>query len=150
MKIILTESVDNLGTVGDMVTVRDGYARNYLIPKSLAVLANSKNIKSIEHHKKALETKRLRAIAGAEELAREVEGTKLVFRRKAAEQHQIFGSVTNSDIEEALKAKGLNIDRKQIILEKAIKSLGKFPVTIKFQGGIKAMVNVEVEKEGEE
>jgi len=147
MKIILTESVDNLGTVGDVVTVRNGYARNFLIPKKMAILANPKNIKVIEHHKKALEKKRLRALAGAEELAGEVNGMKLAFKRKAAEQNQIFGSVTNIDIENELQKKGLKINRKQIILERAIKSLGVFPVTIKFQGGIKAQIQVEVEKD---
>lgn len=150
MKIILKETVENLGTVGDVVTVKDGYARNYLIPRGLAILADPRNVKVIEHHRRALEKKRLRELAKAEEIARALEGTRLTFRRKASDQGQLFGSVTSLDVESALQEKGFSITRKQIVLDHAIKSLGEFPVTVRLQGGVKAGIEVTVEQEAEE
>ena len=149
MKIILRESLENLGTVGDVVSVRDGYGRNYLIPRGLASPADSRNVKVVEHHKRALEKKRVRELAKAEEIAQAVEGVAVKFSRKTSEQGQLFGSVTLLDIETALQAKGLNINRKQIALEHPIKALGEFAVTVKIQGSIKAKIKVTVEKAGE-
>jgi len=148
MKIILRESLENLGTVGDIVTVRDGYGRNYLIPRGLASPANPRNVKVIEHYKRTLEKKRLRELAKAEDIARAVEGTAVTFSRKTSEQGQLFGSVTPLDIETALQARGLNISRKQIALEHPIKALGEFAVTVRIQGSIKAKIKVTVDKAG--
>ena len=149
MKIILKESVENLGTVGDVVAVKDGYARNYLIPRGLAILADPRNVKAIEHQRKTLEKKRLREVAKAEELAQALTGTRLVFQRKASEQDQLFGSVTHMDVEQALTGKGFSVSRKQVALDHPIKALGEFPVTLKLQGNVKAKVTVVVEREGE-
>ncbi len=149
MKVILKESVENLGTVGDVVSVKDGYGRNYLVPRGLAILADPRNVKAVEHQKKALEKKRLREVSKAEELAAALAGTRLVFRRKASEQEQLFGSVTHIDIEAALAEKGFSVSRKQVALEQPIKALGEFSVTLKLQGSVKAKVTVAVEKEGE-
>ncbi len=149
MKVILRESLDNLGTVGDVVSVRDGYGRNYLIPRGLATPADPRNVKVIEHHKRALEKKRLRELAKAEEIAAAVEGVAVTFQRKTSDQGQLFGSVTLIDIEAALSAKGLNINRKQIVLDHPIKALGEFAVTVKIQGSIKAKIKVTVEKAGD-
>ena len=147
MKVILKETVPNLGTVGDVVTVKPGYARNYLIPKGFAVLADPRNVKVIEHHKRALEKKRLREIAKSEELAKALEGQRLVFRRRASTQQHLFGSVTSMDIERALQAKGFSVTRKQVVLDQPIKSLGEFPVTLKLHGGVKTQVVAVVEAE---
>jgi large subunit ribosomal protein L9 len=149
MKVILRESLDNLGTVGDVVSVRDGYGRNFLIPRGLASPADSRNIKVVEHHKRVLEKKRLREMEKAEEIAKAVEGVAVRFSRKTSEQGQLFGSVTPLDIEAALQAKGLNVNRRQIVLEHPIKALGEFAVTVKIQGTIKAKIKVTVEKTGE-
>ena len=149
MKIILKETVENLGSVGDVVSVRDGYGRNFLLPRGLAVVANPKDVKAIEHEKRMLEKKRIRELAKAEEIAKALEGVAVTFHRKAAEHDQIFGSVTPHDIEGALKAKGHSVSRKQIVLEHPIKALGEFAVTVKVQGTIKAKINVLVQKEGE-
>ncbi|MBI5016637.1 MAG: 50S ribosomal protein L9 [Deltaproteobacteria bacterium] len=149
MKIILKESVDNLGTVGDVVSVKDGYGRNFLIPQGLGILADPRRVHEIEHQKRALEKKRLREMAKAEEVAKALEGVRLTFRRKTSDQEQLFGSVTPLDIETALQAKGFAISRKQIVLDHPIKALGEFPVVVKIQGPVKAQVKVIVEKEGE-
>src|SRR5512138_270927 len=109
MKLILKESVENLGTVGDVVTVRDGYGRNFLIPRGLAVVANPKDVRAIEHQKKALEKKRLRELSKAEEIAAALEGVSLTFFRKASDKEQLFGAVTPIDIEAALQQKGFGV-----------------------------------------
>lgn len=147
MKVILKETVPNLGTVGDVVTVKDGYARNYLIPKGLAALADPRNVKAIEHQKRALEKKRLREIAKAEELAQALKGQRLVFTRKASDKQHLFGSVTSIDIERALQEKGFAISRKQIVLEQPLKSTGEFKVPVKLHGGVRTEVVAVVEVE---
>jgi large subunit ribosomal protein L9 len=149
MKVILKESLENLGTVGDAVTVKDGYARNYLLPRGLAILADPKNLKVVEHHKRALDKKRLREIGKAEELAAALSGTRLVYRRRASDQNQLFGSVTNADIETSLQDKGYRITRKQLVLEQVIKALGEFEVTVKLGGGVNTSIQVVVEREAE-
>lgn len=147
MKIILKESVENLGTVGDVVAVRDGYGRNFLIPRGLAVLADERDIKAIAHQKKSLEKKRLRELSKAEDIAKALEGTELRFRRKTSEHDQLFGSVTPMDIEAGLQAKGFSISRKQVTLDHPIKALGEFAVSVKIHGPVKAKIKVTVEKE---
>jgi large subunit ribosomal protein L9 len=148
MKVILKESVQNLGTVGDVVNVRDGYARNFLVPRGLAIQADPRNVNAIEHEKKALEKKRLRELAAVTELAKALTGTRLVFQRKAADKEHLFGSVTHIDIEAGLKEKGYNISRRQIIMDHPIKALGEFTVALRFPGGTKAEIQIMVEQEG--
>ncbi len=150
MKVILKESVQNLGTVGDVVAVKDGYARNYLLPRGFAILADPRNVQVLEHHRKALEKKRLGALKKAEELAAALSGVRLAFQRKASDQNQLFGSVTHIDIEKALADKGFTINRKQVVLEQPIKALGECAVKIKLDGGVKAEIRVAVEKETED
>lgn len=149
MKIILKESLENLGTVGDTVSVKDGYARNYLLPRGLAMLADTKNLKVMEHHKRALEKTRRREIGKAEELAAALSGTRLVFQRRVSDQNQLFGSVTNADIETRLRDKGYQLTRKQLVLDQTIKSLGEFEVTVKLGGGVRTSIQVVVERGGE-
>ncbi len=150
MKVILKESVPNLGTVGDIVTVKPGYGRNYLVPRGLAIAANANNINEIEHHKRALETKRRRALDQAGDLAKELGGMVLTFARKTSDQDHLFGSVTSADIEAAIREKGYEaVTRKQIVVEQPIKSLGEFDVTVRLHGSITAEIKVVVEKEEE-
>jgi len=149
MKIILKESMENLGTVGDTVVVKDGYARNYLLPRGLAMLADPKNLKTVEHHRRALDKKRLREVGKAQELAAALSGTRLVFQRRASAQNQLFGSVTNADIEARLQEKGYPITRKQLVLDQAVKSLGEFEVTVKVGGGVSTTIQVVVEREAQ-
>jgi large subunit ribosomal protein L9 len=144
MKVILKENVDSLGKAGEIIKVADGYARNYLIPKGLAVEASSWSMKALEHEKsrimKKIETERKKA----EEMVEKMQGVTCTISRRVGEQDKLFGSVTTKDIESSLTAQGLEIERKMIILEEPIKSLGEFPVKIKFQPGITAEITVTV------
>ena len=151
MKVILIDDVYGLGRRGEVANVADGYGRNYLIPQGLASLADPKKIKAIEHQKRALEAKRRRELDKTEALAAEINGLEFTFARKSAETGQIFGSVTPADIEKAIHAKGYEaVTRKMIHVERPIKMLGEFEVTVKFHGGISAPIKVVVEKQEEE
>jgi large subunit ribosomal protein L9 len=147
MKIILLETVVNLGTVGDVVSVKDGYGRNFLIPQGLATHADERQVKALDHQKRMLEGKRRRELQKSEELAKELEGLVFTFSRKTADEGHMFGAVTATDIEQAIKTKGYTVTRKQIHTEQAIRSMGEHDVTIKLAGGVKAKVKVVVEKE---
>lgn len=149
MKIILKETVENLGTVGDVVSVKDGYGRNYLIPRGLAMMADPRQVKAVEHLKRALETKRRRELSKSEELAKELGALELTFLRKSSDHDHLFGSVTPADIEAAIEKKGFTITRKQVVIEAPIKHLGEHSVTIRLAGGIKAKVKVTVEQEAD-
>ena len=144
MKVILKENVDSLGKAGEIIKVADGYARNYLIPKGLAVEASSWSMKALEHEKsrimKKVETERKKAEAMVEKMR----GVTCTISRRVGEQDKLFGSVTTKDIESSLTAQGIEIERKMIILEEPIKSLGEFPVKIKLQPGITAEITVTV------
>lgn len=136
MKVILKQNVPSLGKAGDLIKVHDGYARNYLIPKGLATEADEKNIKTFEHEKRNILRKAQKEHKSAEDLALVLANVTLTFSRKVGDQDKIFGSVTTKDIEESLKEKGYSIDRKMIILDDHIKSLGEFKVKIKLTAGV--------------
>jgi len=144
MKVILKVDVDSLGKAGEMIKVADGYARNYLIPKGLAVEASNWSMKALEHEKsrimKKIETERKKA----EVMVEKIQGVTCTISRRVGEQDKLFGSVTTKDIESSLIEQGIEIERKMIILEEPIKSLGEFPVKIKFQPGITAEITVTV------
>ncbi len=144
MKVILKQNVPSLGKAGDLIKVHDGYARNYLIPKGLAIEANEKNIKTFEHEKRNILQKAEKEQKSAEDVASVLANVTLSFSRKVGDQDKIFGSVTTKDIEEALKEKGYNIDRKMIILDEHIKSLGEFKVKIKLTAGVETEFKVIV------
>ncbi len=144
MKVILREKVPSLGKAGDLINVNDGYARNYLIPRGLAIEADEKNIKTFEHEKKNILKKAQKEHKNAEEMASALYNITLTFSRKVGDQHKIFGSVTAKDIEEALRVKGYNIDRKIIIIDEHIKSLGEFKVGVKLTAGVEAGLKVIV------
>ena len=123
MKVILKQNVPSLGKAGDLVKVNDGYARNLLIPKGMAVEADDKNIKALELQKKQLLQKAQKEKAAAEEQASRLSQITLTISRKVGDQHKIFGSVTSKDLETALKEQGFDIDRKMIVHDEQIKSL---------------------------
>lgn len=144
MKVILKQNVPSLGRAGDLVKVNDGYARNLLIPKGLAVEADDKNIKAFELAKKNILQKAQKEKAGAQDLASRLSQVTLTIPRKVGDQHKIFGSVTSKDIESALAEKGFDIDRKMIVHDEQIKHLGDFKVRIKLHSGIETEIKVNV------
>ena len=147
MQVILRENVENLGRIGDIVKVTDGYARNYLLPRNLVSIADEKNVAQIEHHKRALEKKRMAQRGASEELAKKLADFSINVARKVGENDKLFGSVTVNDVAEALKKAGYTIDRHSIQLDHPIKALGVHPVTIKLDTDVEAKVKVWVVKE---
>ena len=148
MKVILRENVPNLGKGGEMVEVKPGYGRNYLLPRGLAVVANPRNIREIEHQKQVAAAKGAKMKASAEALAKRLADTPLLLRRKVGEQDKLFGSVTAMDIAEALGTRGLSIDRRSIDLPEPIKTVGEFEVPVKLHHEVAGRVKVKVEPEG--
>ena len=136
MKVILKQDVPSLGKAGDLIKVNDGYARNLLIPKGLAIEANEKNTKTLQHEKNNILQKTQKEHKIADDLALALSNVTLTMSRKVGDQDKIFGSVTTKDIESALKEKGYNIDRKMIIHDEQIKSLGEFKIKIKLLSGV--------------
>ena len=151
MEVILKEDVVNLGSRGDVVKVADGYGRNYLLPRKLAMQATETNKVIIEQMKSAAARRSATEKAQAEDLVARLEPVALTFTRKAGEQGHLFGSVTSSDIAAGLAAQGFEIDRRKIILGEPLKALGDFKVAIKLHREVTAQVKVTVQDEaGEE
>ncbi len=144
MRIILQEPVEHLGNIGELVTVADGYARNYLLPTGRAIVANEGNVNYVKHHLRGLEKKRIKLQAQGEALRDRLASLKLEFERKVGEQGKLFGSVTAMDVAEKIKESGIEIDRRKIELPEAIKSVGDFKALIKVQVGIVAEINIVV------
>lgn len=147
MKVILREDVKNLGTMGQVVTVADGFARNFLLPKGLAVEASSKNMKSLEHAKRVIQEKARKARDSMKDLADRLSNLTLVIKAKAGEEGKLFGSVTSMDIAEQLKEAGYDIDRRKISLEEPIKRLGMYTVGIHLHPEIDTRINLHVVEE---
>jgi large subunit ribosomal protein L9 len=145
MEVILREDVTNLGGTGDVVKVKPGFARNYLLPRGLAVVADHRNIRVLEHQKRLAAGKRDRDRGAAESLAQKLTSCRLVIRTRAGEEGRLFGSVTNLDIERSLGDAGFEIERRRIRLEDPIKSLGEHSVAVQLSGGVMAHVTVVVE-----
>lgn len=149
MLVVLRENVENLGRIGEVVKVSDGYARNFLLPHNLVVAASEKNIAAIEHHKKLLEKKRQAQMATAREVAKKLEEYSCTITRRVGENDKLFGSVTPSDIAEVLIKAGFVVEKRTIQLEHPIKSLGVHPVTVKLEPEVSATLKVWVVKEGQ-
>jgi len=147
MKVILKEDVKNLGVMGQIVDVSDGYVRNFLSPRGLAVEANVKNIKSLEHQKKVIQEKAKKIKNQAQDLSARLSALTLVMKAKAGEEGKLFGSVTAMDVAEALKNEGFEIDKRKIALEEPIRRLGDFTVSLKLHAEIPTQVNVKVIEE---
>lgn len=144
MKVILRESVANLGVAGDVVEVKGGYGRNYLIPKKKAVLATVGNIRQIEHEKRVALAHQAKVKAGATELAKRLASVELTIARRVGEQDKLFGSVTAIDIAEELDPHNLGIERRQIHLEEPIRTLGTFEVPVRLHHDVTQVVKVNV------
>jgi large subunit ribosomal protein L9 len=148
MRIILKENVPSLGSFGDIVKVADGYARNYLIPRSIAIEATKSNLAQFEAERVSWDKKAQNIKEQAEKLTQELEPLELNFPRKAGDEEKIFGSVTSIDIEQELKKKGFNqVDKKDILLDEPIKKLGVYTVGIKLHPEVTANIKVWVVKE---
>jgi large subunit ribosomal protein L9 len=147
MQIILQEDVDKLGHRGDVVTVKPGYARNFLLPQKLAVQATAGNLKAIERIRTSLAKKTATELEAAQKQAELLNGVGVKFTRKTGENDQMFGSVTSADVAEALAAQGFKIDKRQVQLGDPIKIIGESDVTIKVFRDVTAQIKVTVEKE---
>ncbi|SRR5579872_1370271 len=150
MEVILKEDIIALGSRGDVVKVAEGYGRNYLLPRKLAIQANAANKKVIEQMKAAAVRRSAKEKAGAEALAQQFDGVSVSFQRRSGENDQLFGSVTSADIAEALAKKGFDVDRRKIQLHEPLKTVGEFTIPIKLHKEVTAHFKVVVEKEAAE
>lgn len=144
LQVILNEDVQHLGHVGEIVTVADGYARNYLLPRKLALIASQRNVRQLEHTRRLVDVKAVQQIRTAQDLAKKLNEVSVTIARTVGEEDKLFGSVTNRDIAEAIAKEGHEIDRRAVILNQPIKSLGVYTVEIKLRGDVKAAVKVWV------
>ena len=147
MQVILIEDVPSLGKMGDLVKVSDGYARNCLIPQKKAVYATEKNVNTLDHQKREVQDRVAKVKKGADKLAQEIAQLSCTFTKAVGESGKLFGSVTSMDIEDFLKENGIEVDRKKILLEEPIKSVGMFTVPIKLHSDIVAHLKVWVVQE---
>ena len=144
MDVILTENVKNLGTIGEVVKVKPGYGRNFLVPQGLAVEASEAKLKEVEHHKRQLNRKAEKLSQEAADVKARIEAVECTFVHKASEEGKLFGSVTSMEIAESLASQGIEIDRRKILLEQPIKELGEHAIDIKLNAGVNAIVKINV------
>jgi len=144
MEVILKEDIVNVGKIGEVVRVRDGYARNYLLPRGLVLIANKKNLKTFEHHKKIVGDQKQKIMRDAKAVGDQLAAVSLVIPMKVGEEGKLFGSVTNMQIEKALKAKGLNVDRRKIHLDAPIKNTGDYEVPIRLSADVTVPLKLSV------
>jgi large subunit ribosomal protein L9 len=144
VQVILQQDLKNLGKSGDLVRVRPGYARNYLLPRSLAVPATVENVKQVEHAQRISAAKAAKARAEASAHAEKLSGVVVTLERKVGEEDRLFGSVTTKDVATALKEKGIEIDRKRLVLPDEIRTAGTYSVTAKLLGDMTASFKLEV------
>jgi large subunit ribosomal protein L9 len=144
MKVILREDVPNLGRSGELVNVKPGYGRNYLLPRKLAVLANEANVRQLEHDRAVISARQAKLRGNAEEQAKRINAVAVTIARKVGEQEKLFGSVTALDIAEALASKGQKVDRRHIHLPEPIKTTGTHQVEIRLHRDVIAQIRVDV------
>ncbi len=144
MKVILQQDVANLGRIGDIVRVRDGYARNFLVPRGLAVSADESNIRRLEHQKRVAAAVAARLLAEARALAERIGQTAVSIKVQAGEEGKLFGAVTNRDIVDALAAEGVQVDRRHVELAEPIKQIGVFTVPVRLHPEVSGNVKVYV------
>jgi len=149
VQVILNEDLPNLGRTGDVVKVRAGYARNYLLPRKLAVEADQKNIHAFEHQKRTAARRREIKRTDALSVKTRIEALALVINARAGEEGKLFGSVTNIDLERALREKGLDIERRKIHLPEPIKQLGDYTVPVKLDSEVEASLKITVAAQAE-
>ena len=144
MRVILREDVHKLGRSGEIVTVKDGFARNYLLPRKIAVPANEKNVRQVEHDKAVISARQAKLKGGAQEQATKLEALSVKISRKVGQQEKLYGSVTALDIAEVLGSQGYKVDRRSIHLPDPIKALGLHQVELRLHRDVIAKINVEV------
>ena len=150
MKVILTEEIRGLGTRGEVVTVKDGYARNFLLPKNMAREATPGNLKQIEHERRKWDLLAKQEKDEAEKAASRVKGVKIRIEKRVGEHGQLFGSVTANEIADALLEKGIEVDKRRIELEQPIKTIGLHDVDVRLHKDVTAQIQVEVAAQGVE
>jgi large subunit ribosomal protein L9 len=146
MRIILREDVASLGKSGDLVTVRDGYGRNYLLPQGMAMIATEHNVKQIEHQKKVIAARNAKLTKDAQTVADKLSSLTLKIPRQAGEGGKLFGSVSTRDIEEAATAVGVTLDRRKVVIAEPIKLVGEYTVEVKMGRGVVGRLKVVVEE----
>jgi large subunit ribosomal protein L9 len=149
MEVILREHIDNLGRRGEIVKVADGYARNYLLPRKLALLATEGNKKVIERERAKFDAKEADEKKMAAALSERINNVEVEISRKVGETEALYGSVTTADIAEALLARGLEVDRRKIVLQEPIKKLGEYEIPVKLHRDVATHVKVKVVAEGQ-
>ena len=147
MKVILREDVENLGKTGEIVDIANGYGRNYLLPRGLAVQASTKNIRELEHQKKLIQALQEKKKLESEDVAKKLGSLSCTIARKVGEEDKLFGSVTARDIKDVLKEEGIEIERKRILLEEPIKKLGVYTVPVQLHPDVVGNVKVWVVKD---
>jgi large subunit ribosomal protein L9 len=150
MEVILKEDVPKLGSRGDVIKVAEGFGRNYLLPRKLAIEASAGNKKVIEQMKAAAVRRSAKEKSQAEELSKQFDGLAVAFQRRSGEHDQLFGSVTSGDIADALTKKGFDVDRRKIQLHEPLKTLGEFTVPIRLHKDVTTHLKVMIEKEAAE
>ena len=147
MKVILTEDISQLGSAGDTINVKNGYARNFLVPTGKAIQASNQNMKIVEHQKRLIQEKLAKIKKEGMSIAEKIENISCTIAKTSGEEDKLFGSVTNGDIQNSLQKEGINIDRKKILLGEPIKKLGIYSVPIKIHQEVTANLKVWVVKE---
>ncbi|RJP21003.1 MAG: 50S ribosomal protein L9 [Deltaproteobacteria bacterium] len=148
MKVILREDVEKLGKAGEVVKVADGYGRNYLIPRKLAVLADLRNMKALDHDRRVIETRAKKTRKTAVAVAEKISALSLTLPAKAGEEGKLFGAITSRDIAEALAAAGVEVDRKSVQLAEPIKQLGDYKVKVRVAAEVVPEISIRVVAEG--
>lgn len=144
MKVLLKEDVDHLGSVGDLCEVKDGFGRNYLLPKGKAILATPRNLKQFKHQKSIVESKVKKVINSAQAVADEIAKINCKVSKKVGDQGKLYGAVTTQEIADILKENGVEVDKRKIQLEEPLKTLGEFKIPIKLHSQVTAEINVAV------
>ncbi len=147
MKVILQENVEGLGYLGDVLTVADGYGRNYLLPRKKAVLAEERQVKMLQHLKRQIDQKAKKEIEALGDIGKQMSNVSLTFEVQTGKDDKLFGSVTSKDIAEQLAAQGMTVDRRKIQLPHPLKELGTFPVAIKLHREVVTKIQVTVMKQ---
>jgi len=150
MKVILLERVEKLGTLGDVVNVKDGFARNYLLPRAKALRANAQSLKAFESQRAELEVRNTKAKESAAEAGEALDGASYIMIRQAGESGQLYGSVSGRDVAEAVNAEGGKIDRASVVLDKPIKTLGVHPVKVRLHAEVTVTININIARSQDE
>jgi len=147
MKVILQENVEGLGYLGDVLTVADGYARNFLLPRKKAVLAEERQVKLLQHLKRQIDQKAKKELEALGDIGKQISNVSLTFEVQTGKDDKLFGSVTSKDIAEQLASQGMTVDRRKIQLPQPLKELGSFPVSIKLHRDVVTKINVTLLKQ---